>query len=157
MAYINISSEVISPNCFRNNQTVTNVDLSNVPFTNGTMYSAFRDCGNLKSVTNISNIVTDMSGAFAGSGISSVTIPDGVTDLGSPHTVVTNLYGYDLPEAEWFVNSYGYVYLDTPYVTNSSRMIFRNNTTNILSTEMTKYYYVERDRKSTRLNSSHTS
>lgn len=96
MAYINISSEVISPNCFRNNQTVTNVDLSNIPFTNGTMYRAFRDCGNLKSVTNIPEGTTNIIGAFRGcTNLTSVgKLPNSVTYLAAPMPF-GNLFGYD--------------------------------------------------------------
>lgn len=142
--YVDASSLYVANTCFNGQSSISSVDLKNTAWQNNSMVNAFRDCGNLTSISNISNTVTDMSGAFAGSGISSITIPDGVTDLGSPHTVVTNLYGYDLPEDEWFVNSVGHVYLDTPYVTNSSRMVARDNITNVLSTEFTRYYYVER-------------
>ena len=96
MAYINISSEVISPNCFRNNQTVTNVDLSNVPFTNATMYRAFRDCGNLKSVTNIPEGTTNIIGAFRNcTNLTNIgKLPDSVTCLAAPMPF-GNLFGYD--------------------------------------------------------------
>lgn len=96
MAYINISSEVISPNCFRNNQTVTNVDLSNVPFTNGTMYRAFRDCGNLKSVTNIPEGTTNIIGAFRNcTNLTSIgKLPNSITRLAAPMPL-GNLFGYD--------------------------------------------------------------
>ena len=96
MAYINISSEVISPKCFRNNQTVTNVDLSNVPFTNATMYRAFRDCGNLKSVTNIPEGTTNIIGAFRNcTNLTNIgKLPDSVTCLAAPMPF-GNLFGYD--------------------------------------------------------------
>lgn len=96
MAYINISSEVISPNCFRNNQTITNVDLSNVPFTNATMYRAFRDCGNLKSVTNIPEGTTNIIGAFRNcTNLTSIgKLPDSVTYLAA-RMPLGNLFGYD--------------------------------------------------------------
>lgn len=142
--YVDASSLYVANTCFNGQSSISSVDLKNTAWQNNSMVNAFRDCGNLTSISNISNTVTDMSGAFAGSGISSATIPDGVTDLGSPHTVVTNLYGYDLPDYPYFKNDYGYVYLDTPYVTNSSRMIVRNNTTNIISSENVKQYKVER-------------
>ena len=93
--YVDASSLYVANTCFNGQSSISSVDLKNTAWQNNSMVNAFRDCGNLTSISNISNTVTDMSGAFAGSGISSVTIPDGVTDLGSPHTVVTNLYGYD--------------------------------------------------------------
>lgn len=141
--YVDALSLYVANTCFNGQNSISSVDLKNTAWQNNSMVNAFRDCGNLTSISNISNTVTDMSGAFAGSGVSSVTIPDSVTDLGSPHTVVTNLYGYDLPDDEWFVNEYGHLYLDTPYVTNSSRMIARNNTTNIISAKFLDIYDVQ--------------
>lgn len=95
MAYINISSEVISPNCFRNNQTVTNVDLSNVSFTNANASSAFRNCTNLQSVTNLPNNCTNLTDLFRGC-VNLTTIgklPDGPTNM-SGYSSSSNFYVY---------------------------------------------------------------
>jgi len=98
MAYINISSEVISPNCFRNNQTITNVDLSNVSFTNSNAFSAFRNCTNLKSVTNLPSYCSNLTDLFRGC-VNLTTIgklPDGPTSM-SGYDMSSNfmVYGFD--------------------------------------------------------------
>lgn len=136
--YVDASSLYVANTCFNGQSSISSVDLKNTAWQNNSMVNAFRDCGNLTSISNISNTVTDMSGAFAGSGISSVTIPDGVTDLGSPHTVVTNLYGYDLESSSWISNSYN-VYLDTPNITNSSRVIAQQIGTNMFNAATFEY------------------
>lgn len=137
--YVDASSLYVANTCFNGQSSISSVDLKNTAWQNNSMVNAFRDCSNLTSISNISNTVTDMSGAFAGSGISSVTIPDGVTDLGSPHTVVTNLYGYDLPSSSW-ISDYDKIYLDTPTVTLSSKVIAKSINNGELSA--TSYEYL---------------
>lgn len=137
--YVDASSLYVANTCFNGQSSISSVDLKNTSWQNNSMVNAFRDCSNLTSVSNISNTVTDMSGAFAGSGISSVTIPSSVTDLGSPHTVVTNLYGYDLPSSSWIASSEN-IYLDTPTVTSSSKVIAKFISSGELSA--TSYEYL---------------
>lgn len=50
---------------FRNNQNVVAVDLRNIPFFNGNMSSAFWNCQNLTSVSNINPSITNMATTFA--------------------------------------------------------------------------------------------
>ena len=55
----------ISNNCYYNYQNITSVDLIHTPFVNNSMYNAFYNCQNLKSVTNINDNVKNMSYAFS--------------------------------------------------------------------------------------------
>ena len=50
----------------KNNQTIVNVDLSNVPWVDNQMNSSFLMCNNLYSVSNINNNVESLTSAFSG-------------------------------------------------------------------------------------------
>ena len=54
----------IDTNTFKNNKTVVNIDLCDVPWVNNSMFNAFYNCNNLTSVTNINQNVTSIAYAF---------------------------------------------------------------------------------------------
>lgn len=70
---------------FYENKYITSVDLSNTPWYNNSMYSAFEHCTNLTAVSNINNAVTDMQLAFG--------YCNSLTNVAALPTSVTNLVG----------------------------------------------------------------
>lgn len=61
---------------------ITSVDLAETSWRDNSMYGAFFQCDSLRTVTNIPNTVTNMTGAFGGTNISSnLHIPNSVTSL----------------------------------------------------------------------------
>lgn len=83
MATVLTSDLVLSNITFSNNKNIENVDCSNMAWKNDTMFWAFGNCTNLKSVTNINNNVKDLSYGFYNchTMINAPIIPNSVTNI----------------------------------------------------------------------------
>ena len=75
----------INANTFKNNKTIVNIDLCDVPWVNNSMFNAFYNCNNLTSITNINQNVTNMSRTFQSCSnlVNVPVIPNSVTDMSS--------------------------------------------------------------------------
>ena len=82
---LNISSDWwdIDDVPFQNKTKFNSVDLNNVPFIDNSMASAFSQCHNIKSVTNINSNISSRSFAFSycNNLVDGPVIPNSVTDL----------------------------------------------------------------------------
>lgn len=83
MAIVNASKCYINANCYTGCQTITSIDLKNTPWVNNSMASAFGNCSNLSSVTNINNNVTYMWNTFSycKKMVNAPLLPDSVTNI----------------------------------------------------------------------------
>lgn len=84
-------SSVTSP--FYRKNTITDIDLGQVPWTNNSMCNAFYGCNSLTNVTNIPQVITNMFGAFQGcyclKNISA--LPQNITHMGYAFYSCNNL------------------------------------------------------------------
>lgn len=62
---VNVSSEELDKQCFTGNTVIETVDCQNLAWKDNEMTSAFSGCSNLTTVTNISNLVTNISSGFS--------------------------------------------------------------------------------------------
>lgn len=90
---INSISGTLKGGPFRNNTTITSVDLGGVPWTNNAMHSAFDKCYNLTTVTNINNSIVNLCNTFVQCRnlVNAPIIPNSVTDMSSTFSQCRNL------------------------------------------------------------------
>lgn len=62
---VNVSSEELDKQCFTGNTVIETVDCQNLAWKDNEMTSAFSGCSNLTTVTNISNLVTNIASGFS--------------------------------------------------------------------------------------------
>ena len=113
---------------FNNNQNITSVDLGNLPWVNNSMTSAFKNCYNLISVTNINENVKYMSESFNYCrNLTTISeLPNNVTDMSG------TFYGcYNLVNAPKIPNKVGslrftfaecYNLVNAPDLSNNNRI-----------------------------------
>lgn len=90
---INSTSGTAQSGPFRENNTITSVDLGGVPWTSNSMSNAFSGCNKLTAVTNINNSMVNMCNAFnqCRNLVNAPVIPNSVTDMSSTFAQCRNL------------------------------------------------------------------